>query len=115
MGGYMKVKTEKKGDVGIIYTKGKMLGAPESDELYDEVRLLLHDGIRKIVIDLHGITFMNSMGVGSLMRSYTTVSNKEGKVVISRMSEKAERLFLITQIIKVFKVYDNIDEAVNSF
>ena len=49
------------------------------------------------------------------MRSYTTVTNNEGSLKLARMTDKARGLFTMTQLIKVFDIYESIDEAVESF
>ena len=71
--------------------------------------------VNKIVIDLNGVSWMNSMGVGALMRCLTTVRNSEGDVRLARMGEKARNVFIITQLISVFKIFESVEEAVDSY
>lgn len=111
----MKFKDKMVGDVAVLSLKGKLMGYPETDELNDEIRSFLGSGTRKIVIDMGGVSWLNSMGVGALMRSYTTVTNNEGSLKLARMTDKARGLFTMTQLIKVFDIYESIDEAVESF
>jgi anti-sigma B factor antagonist len=111
----MKFKDQVEGNIGILSLKGNMMGPPETDELHDEVRSLLGRGARKIVVDMHGVNWLNSMGVGALMRSYTSVRNADGDLCLARLTDKAHSLFVITQLIKVFKIYDTVDEATESF
>jgi len=58
---------------------------------------------------------MNSKGVGSVMRCYTTVRNKEGDLYLARLTEKTSHVFMITQLMKIFKIFDSVEEAVNGF
>lgn len=111
----MKFKDKMVGDIGVLSLKGKLLGYPETDELNDEVRSFLGSGTTKIVIDMGGLSWLSSMGVGALMRSYTTVTNNGGKLKLARMTDKARGLFTMTQLIKVFEIYETVEEAVESF
>ena len=111
----MKFKDKIDGDVGILAMKGKLMGPPDTDELNDEVKSLLGEGAKYIVLDMGGVSWLNSMGVGAIMRSYTTVKSLNSELCLARLTEKAHSLFVITQLIKIFKVYDTVDEAKASF
>ncbi len=111
----MKFKDKIDGDVGILALKGKLMGPPDTDELNDEVKSLLGEGAKYIVLDMGGVSWLNSMGVGAIMRSYTTVKSLNSELCLARLTDKAHSLFVITQLIKIFKVYDTVDEAKASF
>ncbi|MCB0283233.1 MAG: STAS domain-containing protein [Calditrichae bacterium] len=111
----MKFKDKIYGDVGVISLKGKLMGLPETDELQDEVRAMLGQKINKIVLDLDGVKWMNSLGIGAIMRSHTTVSNSGGRFCLARISEKVNSVLVLTQLINIFETFDNVDDAVKSF
>ena len=106
------MKSKIHDDVGVVSLKKKMMGLPETDQLYDEVSSLLSKGIKKIVLDLKNTAWMNSKGVGSVMRCYTTVRNIDGDLYLARLTEKTSHVFMITQLIKIFKIFDSVEEAV---
>ena len=66
-------------------------------------------------IDLNDVSWMNSMGVGALMRCLTTVKNKEGDLRLSRLTDKARSIFVMTQLIRVFQIHETIDQGIESF
>ena len=111
----MKFKDKLDGKVGVLSMKGKLMGPPETDELNDEVKSLFGAGAKNIVLDMGGVSWLNSMGVGAIMRSYTTVKSLNGELCLARLTDKAHSLFVITQLVKVFKVYETVDEAVSSY
>jgi anti-sigma B factor antagonist len=111
----MKIKDKIEDGIGILTLKGKLMGYPETDELHDEMKSFLGQKVNKIVIDLNGVSWMNSMGVGSLMRCLTTIRNAEGDLRLARMSEKARSVFVITQLISIFKIFESVEEAKESF
>ncbi len=111
----MKFKDKIEGEVGILSLKGKLMGPPDTDELHDEVKSLLGGGAKSIVLDMGGVSWLNSMGVGSIMRAYTTVKSHNGELCLARLTEKAHSLFVITQLVKVFKAYETVEEAIASY
>ncbi len=110
----MKFKDEIRGDVGVIKLVGKLMGQPETDQLQFEIKAMLGQNIKKVVLDLHGVKWMNSLGIGALMACHTTLKNKEGELALARISDKVDSVLILTQLIKIFKTFDSIDEAVKS-
>ncbi len=113
-GVFMKIKEKIDNHVAVLSLSGKMMGGPETTALHDHVKGLLRDGIKKIVIDLGDVKWMNSTGMGVLMACMTTLNNAEGKLVLARVSEKVNSLLMITQLIRVFETYETVERAVAS-
>ncbi len=111
----MKFKDKIHGDVGVITLKGKLMGLPETDELQDEVKAMIGQGVKKLVLDLDGVKWMNSLGIGALMRSHATVTNAGGQFCLARIAGKVNSVLVLTQLIKIFKTYETVNEAVESF
>lgn len=111
----MKVKiTEKYGAV-VIELKGNVMGGPEASEFSEQLRKLLEDNKKNIIIDLADVKFMNSSGLGMLISGYTTVKNGGGELKIANATEKINSLLVMTKLITIFDNYDSVDEAVKSF
>ena len=111
----MKFKDKIEDGIGILTLKGKLMGYPETDELHGEMKSFLGQKVDKIVIDLNGVSWINSMGIGALMRCLTTIRNAEGDLRLARMSEKARSVFVISQLISIYKIYETVEEAKESF
>jgi len=110
----MKIKEKIESHVAILSLSGKMMGGPETTALHDHIRGLMNDGIKKVVIDLGGVKWINSSGLGVLMAAMTTLKNAEGQMKLANVTEKVESLLMITQLIRIFKTYDSIDRAVSA-
>ncbi len=108
----MKFKDKINGDVGVLTLKGKLMGYPETDDLHGEIRSFLGQGVKKIVVNLRGVSWMNSMGVGALMRCLTTVRNKEGNMCLIGLTDKIRSIFVMTQLIRIFNIYESEKQAV---
>ena len=57
----MKFKDEIRGDVGIIRLSGKLMGQPETDQLQFEIKAMMGQDIKKVVLDMHGVKWLNSL------------------------------------------------------
>jgi len=111
----MNIKEKMHGDVAVVALKGNLMGEPDTTEVRDKVYSLLQDNIKKIVLDLGKVKWINSSGLGSLIAAMTSVKNKGGDMRLANITEKVESVFMITQLIKVFKTYETVDRAVSSF
>ena len=72
------------------------------------------DGIKKVVIDLGGVKWINSSGLGVLMAAMTTLKNAEGQMKLANVTEKVESLLMITQLMRIFDTYESVDRAVSA-
>jgi len=83
--------------------------------LHEKVKSLGADGIKKVVVDLKGVKWMNSSGLGVLMACTTTLNNSGGKLKMASVTEKVKSLLVITQLMRIFDTYENAERAVASF
>ena len=111
----MKVKTRMEGDVAIIAVSGKLMGGPESDALRNEVKNLIDDGSKKFVVNLKGVPWINSTGLGALMAVYTSIQRSEGVLKLCHVSDRIQSLFMITKLLTIFDTYPSEQEAIDSF
>ncbi|HXU47063.1 MAG TPA: STAS domain-containing protein [Thermoanaerobaculia bacterium] len=111
----MNISTRQRDGVTILDLQGKMtLGSGET-ALRSGLQDALAGGATKIVINLKGVTTIDSTGVGELVGTYTTVTNRGAKLKLAVLPPKLQDILTITQLITVFDVYETEDEAVRSF
>ena len=111
----MKIKEKIEGDVAVLTVSGNMMGGPETSALHDKVKSLIADGIKRVVIDLKGVKWMNSSGLGVLMACMTSLNNASGKLKLASVTEKVKSLLMITQLMRIFDTYENADRAAAAF
>ncbi len=111
----MTIKEKMHGDVAVVSLSGNLMGEPDTTDVRDKIYSLLQDDVRKIVLDMGKVRWINSSGLGTLIACMTSVKNKGGDLRIAAVTEKVESLFAITQLIKVFKTYETVDRAVASY
>lgn len=111
----MKIKEKIEHDIAVLSVSGNMMGGPETQKLHEKVKSLLNDGIKKIVIDLSGVKWMNSSGLGTLMAALASIEEAGGKLKLAGVAEKVQSLLMITQLMKVFETYESVERACASF
>ncbi|MEM8934373.1 MAG: STAS domain-containing protein [Acidobacteriota bacterium] len=111
----MKIEVKNSQGVTILVPKGKITIGEGDVMLRQAVHEALEAGARNILIDLGAFSTMDSSGVGELVSAYTTVTNRGGKLKLANLPSKISDILQITQLIRVFEVYDSIDEAVESY
>ena len=111
----MKATSRTVDGVEIISLQGKItIGAGDS-QLREVITNAVNNGKNKILLDMSQVTTIDSSGIGELVGSYTTVTNRGGKLKLMHLPAKLNELLHVTQLITVFEVYENEDEAVKSF
>jgi len=111
----MKSQVRDRGDVRIVELSGKITigsGDVKIRELIDEA---LAAGTKNIVLDLAGVSTIDSSGIGEMVACYTTVTKKGGHLKLLRLSPKINDILQVTQLITVFEVFEDEAEAVRSF
>ena len=103
------------GDVTLLTVKGNLMGGPETIAIHEEVKKLISQDKKKVVIDLGKVKWMNSSGLGTLMGCLTSLKNANGELKLCGATEKVKSLFIITKLITLFETYESADEAVAAF
>jgi anti-sigma B factor antagonist len=111
----MKIEMKEVGDVSVMILKGKLMGGPETIEVHEQVKSLIDQDRKKVVIDLSHVAWMNSSGLGTMMGCLTSLKNAGGDLKLAGVTEKVKSLFMITKLITIFETYDSADQAAAAF
>ena len=111
----MTVSERSSGSVILLDVKGAMTLTDGADQLRDKVRSLLEQGHKHILIDLSGVPYMDSAGLGELVQSYATASKQGGHLKLLNTAKRIKDLLVITKLATVFELFDNEAAAVSSF
>lgn len=101
--------------VTVLDLKGKIMIGVGDVALREAVRKALDEGKTKILINMEGVTTMDSSGIGELVHSYTSTANRGGRLKLTKLPPKISDILHITQLITIFDVFENETEAVQSF
>jgi anti-sigma B factor antagonist len=111
----MKIVERQVGDVIILDLHGKIMIGEGDDVLRDAVARLVDGGKGKILLNLADVPYVDSAGLGEIVRCYTTVSKNAGRLKLINLTKKIQDLLAITKLLTVFETFDSEDEAVRSF
>jgi anti-sigma B factor antagonist len=102
-------------DVIVLDLKGKMTLGEGDELLKDKINSLLSDGKKKLVLNLEGVPYIDSAGLGEIVRTFTTVSRQGGKLKLLNLTKRIEDLLSITKLLTVFETFDSEADAIKSF
>ena len=111
----MKATSRTVDNVEIISLQGKITIGAGDTQLREVISNAVNAGKTNILLDLSGVTTIDSSGIGELVGSYTTVTNRGGKLKLLHLPAKLNELLHVTQLITVFEVYEDEQSAVDSF
>jgi anti-sigma B factor antagonist len=111
----MKIVERQVDDVHILDLHGKILIGEGDDALRDAVGKLVSGGKTKILLNLADVPYVDSAGLGEIVRCYTTVSKAGGRLKLINLTKKIKDLLAITKLLTVFETHDSETEGVKSF
>lgn len=111
----MQIDERTVGDVVVLDLKGRVMLGDGDEVLKDKVNSLLNQGMKKIVLNLAEVPYIDSAGLGEVVRTYTTVSRQGGHLKLLNLTKRITDLLAITKLLTVFDTYDSETEAVRSF
>lgn len=111
----MNHRVYEKDGVSVLELAGTITLGGGDMTMRDLIKGLLNEGKKSILIDLGGVSFMDSTGLGELVAAYTTARHQQAVLKLVNLTKKIHDLLSITQLSAVFETYDTIDEAMASF
>ncbi len=112
----MHISERNIGDVVIVDVSGKITLVDGGDAvLKDKMRSLVHQGHKKLLLNLGDVSYVDSAGLGEIVQSYATVNKNGGTLKLLNMTKRIKDLLSITKLLTVFDTYDSEAEAVTSF
>ena len=111
----LDVKERQAGDVTILDMSGEVRIGEGSIALRDSIRNLVDQGKNRVLLNLAGVKYVDSTGVGELIANYTTITRQGGQLKLLNLTDRIQNLLVITKLLTVFDAYDNEPEALKSF
>ena len=111
----MHIDERSAGDVTVLDLKGRMTMGEGDELLKDKVNSLILQGRKKLVLNLADVPYVDSAGLGEIVRTYTTVTKQGGSLKLANLTKRITDLLSITKLLTVFDTYDSEADAVRSF
>jgi len=111
----LNIKQRQAGDVSILDLTGEVRMGDSATALRGAIRDLVAGGNGKILLNLGGVRYIDSSGIGELIANYTTVGRSGGQLKLLNLTEKVQDLLVITKLLTVFDVYEAEADALSSY
>lgn len=110
----MKIGQEMINNVTVLSLEGR-LDASSAKDIKEKVDSLSTESRVNLVIDMAGVDFIDSSGLGSLVSSLRTVNKLGGDIKISALQDQVRSVFELTRLHRIFGIYDDLTAAAMSF
>lgn len=109
------INERRAGDVTVLDLKGRLRVGGNAIAMHRSIRALILEKKVLILLNLAGVTYIDSCGLGELVASQVSVENKGGEIKLVGLTETLRELLTVTRLLTVFDAYENEAEALNSF
>jgi len=111
MAAALTFKNENRKDIHILHVRGRITLGEGASMLRDAIKTFVACGAAQIVLDLDGVAYVDSAGIGELVSAYTSVTSQGGRLVLVGLQKRVADLLRITKLYTVFQVFDTVDQA----
>lgn len=111
----MNLLTEERGAAVLLTVREERLDAHNSGELKAQMMKLFEEGRNNLVIDLQGVRFVDSSGLGALVSGFKNASSRNGSLKLAGLQLQVKSMFELTRLHRVFEIFPDVDEALGSF
>ncbi len=111
----LNIRERQAGDVTILDLEGKITIGEGNVALRSAVRRLVQEGKKKVLLNLSGVSYMDSSGIGELVSSHASINREQGQLKMLGLGEKIKELLVITKLLTVFDTYQTESQALESF
>lgn len=111
----MKIEKRKVGEVLVLDLKGKILIGDGIDELRDAINTSISEKESKVLLNFGEVPYLDSTGLGEVVRSYTSIKKEGGSVKIVNLTNKVKDLLSVTKLLTVFETFEDEAKAVSTF
>ena len=111
----MNLKTEKQGNIQVVFVHEERLDANNSEYLKAEMVRLFESGAHEMLIDLKEVRFIDSSGLGVLVSGFKNASTHQGSLKLCSLQSQVKSMFELTRLHRVFDIFTSVDEALDSY
>jgi anti-sigma B factor antagonist len=111
----MQIEERQVGEVMILDLKGKITLGEGNEILKDKINSLILQNQKRILLNLADVPYIDSAGLGEIVRTYTTVSRQGGQLKLVNLTKRITDLLMITKLLTVFETFDTEQGALKSF
>lgn len=111
----LKLTKREVDGVSIIQLEGRIVLGEESNALREQVKSLLANNKKNIVLNMDNVTYIDSAGLGALVAAHHSARSQNASLKLSNLGSKFQEVLQVTKLLTVFEVYDSEAAAIRSF
>ena len=111
----LKMTSREVDGVTVVAMDGRIVLGEESNALRENLKALIAEGKKKVVLNMDNITFIDSAGLGTLVAAHHTAKGQGASLRLCHLGTKFQEVLQITKLMTIFEVYNTEAEAVASF
>lgn len=111
----LKASSREVDGVTVLDLSGRIVLGEGSEVLRTALADLTSRGIKKILLNLADVSYVDSSGLGAMVSGYTTITGQQGQLKLLNLTKKIHDLLQITKLLTVFEVFEDESKAVKSF
>lgn len=111
----LEIQEREREGIILLDLKGRIIAGEEVGAFRTAIERLSSSGQPKIILNLHNVDYIDSLGLGTMVMCYTRLQKIGGVAKLSQLNRRNLELLLLTKIDTIFEVFDDETEAVNSF
>ena len=111
----LKMNARTADGVTVLQCNGRVVFGEESTALRDKVKELIAEGNKKIVLNLGGVSYIDSGGLGVLVSLFTSAKASGGDIKLANLTQRVGDLLQITKLLTVFEVHEGEQKAIDAF
>ena len=101
--------------VMLVDVRGRITLGPETEALRSKLKQLIDSGQQRVILDLGEVSYIDSVGLSTLVASYTSARRAGGDLKLLRLPRGVHQLLQITRLSTVFEVYETLEAARQAF
>lgn len=111
----LQVDTRKTGDVTVLDVRGRATIGAGNDLLSGKLREALEGGCAKVLVNLEGITQIDSSGISTLVRTYVTMGKQGAALKLMKPTGRVKEVLEVTRLVRCIPTFDDENKALASF
>ena len=111
----LDIQQREREGIVILDLKGRLVVGEPIASLRERIRELSESGSSNVILNLDGVDYIDSTGLGGLVISFTTLKKASGALKLLNLNKRNIELLVLTKLSTVFEVFDDEQDAVNSF
>lgn len=106
-----KLTRRDDGDVVTLTLSGRLMGGPDTEQFVKQIRDIVADGRQKVIVDMGGVAWVNSSGLGALIAAWQALHDRGGRLLLVKVSRRIEQILAVTKLNTVFQIHADEESA----